>query len=253
MITQSYVIESIVAHPGRAAPSPWQPRFVAYNCLVSVRRVFGSSVGTKILIGATGLLLFAYLILHLAGNLLVFAGQDTFNAYAHTLSSNPLVVPAEIALLLFFAVHIYKALTMWTGNQRARPVAYEHRQWAGRSSRKSIASSTMIWSGVITFGFVIVHLAQMRFGRWYEIGDPPIRDLYRTEAEIFASPLWVGVYVVCMVLIGLHLRHGISSALQSLGIEHAVYTKRFVVVGTIVAILIGGGFALIPIWVYLTR
>src|SRR3954453_2413444 len=107
------------------------------------RRVFASSVGTKLLIGATGLLLFGYLLIHLAGNLMVFAGQETFNHYAHTLISNPLVVPAELALVLLFLIHIYKAVVMWTRNQAARPVAYEEKSWAGYTSRKSVASTTM--------------------------------------------------------------------------------------------------------------
>ena len=81
--------------------------------MVSLRRVFSTSVGTKLLIGVTGLLLFAYLVLHLAGNLIVFAGQDTFNHYAHALISNPLVIPAEIALLALFVLHIYKTVAMW--------------------------------------------------------------------------------------------------------------------------------------------
>src|SRR5215467_7866169 len=220
---------------------------------MSFRRVFSSSVGTKLLIGATGLLLFAYLLLHLAGNLLVFAGQNTFNAYAHMLISNPLTAPVEIGLLLVFLLHVYKTVTMWFANQRARPVGYEKKSWAGYTSRKSIGSTTMIWTGLVTLLFVGVHLAQMKYGAWYEIGSPAIRDLYRTEVDVFSSPLWVGVYVVCMILIGFHLRHGISSAFQSLGADHPVYTKRLVVAGTVLAILIGGGFAIIPLWVYFTR
>jgi succinate dehydrogenase / fumarate reductase cytochrome b subunit len=220
---------------------------------MSFRRVFSSSVGTKLLIGITGLLLFLYLVLHLVGNLMVFAGQETFNHYAHFLISNPLVVPAEIALLLLFLLHIYKTLTMWAANQRARNVGYEKKSWAGHTSRKSVASTTMIWTGVLVLVFVVVHVAQIKYGAWYEIGDPPIRDLYRTEVDVFSSPVWVAVYVVCMVLIGFHLRHGISSAFQSLGADHPVYTKRLVVLGTVLAILIGGGFAAIPLWVYFTR
>src|SRR5262249_24813188 len=84
--------------------------------LMSLRRVFSSSVGTKLLIGATGLLLFAYLLLHLAGNLLVFAGQNTFNEYAHMLISNPLTTPVEVGLLLVFLIHVYKTVTMWFAN-----------------------------------------------------------------------------------------------------------------------------------------
>lgn len=220
---------------------------------MSPRRVFSSSVGTKLLIGATGLLLFLYLVLHLAGNLMVFGGQELFNHYAHALISNPLVVPVEIGLLLVFLIHIFKTVTMWTKNRAARPVAYEQKSWAGYTSRKSVASTTMIWSGVATLVFVIVHVAQIKYGAWYQIGDPPMRDLYRTEVEVFSSALWVAVYVVAMVLIGFHLRHGIASAFQSLGASHPVYTKRLVVIGTIVAILIAGGFAVIPVWVYLTR
>jgi succinate dehydrogenase / fumarate reductase cytochrome b subunit len=220
---------------------------------MSFRRVFSSSVGTKLLIGFSGLLLFAYLILHLAGNLLILGGQEMFNHYAHALVSNPLVIPAEIALLVVFLIHIYKTVTMWAANQRARPVAYAKKTWAGDKSRKSIASTTMIWTGLVTLVFVPVHLAQMKFGALYQIGDPPIRDLYRTEIEVFTSPLWVGIYVVCMILIGFHLRHGIASGFQSLGADHPVYTRRLVVVGTAVAVLIGGGFALIPVWVFFTQ
>ena len=220
---------------------------------MSLRRVFTSSVGTKLLVGLTGLLLFVFLLLHLVGNLMVFGGQDLFNHYGNTLAANPLVVPAEIALLLVFLVHVYKTVMMWTANQRARTAGYEKKTWAGHTSRKSVASTTMIWTGVATLAFVLVHVAQIKYGAWYQIGDPPVRDLYRTEVDVFSSPIWVGVYVAAMVLIGFHLRHGISSAFQSLGADHPVYTKRLGVIGTVLAILIAGGFAVIPIWVYLTR
>ena len=220
---------------------------------MSPRRVFSSSVGTKLLIGATGLLLFGYLILHLAGNLLIFAGQETFNHYSHALISNPLIVPIELVLALIFVVHIYKAVVMWTKNQAARPVGYEQKSWAGYTSRKSVASTTMIWTGLATLVFVVIHVAQIKYGTWYEIGEPPVRDLYRTEVEVFSSPLWVAIYVAGMALVGFHLRHGIASAFQSSGASHPVYTKRLVVIGTVIAILIGAGFAISPMWVYLTR
>jgi succinate dehydrogenase / fumarate reductase cytochrome b subunit len=217
------------------------------------RRVFSSSVGTKLLIGLTGLALFAYLILHLAGNLLIFAGQETFNEYSHRLISNPLVIPVEIGLLLIFLLHVYKAVTNWLGNRAARPIGYERKHWAGHTSRKSVSSTTMIYTGLVVFAFVVIHLKQFKFGAWYEIGDPPVRDLYRTEVEIFSAPIWVAIYMVCVLLVGLHLRHGISSAFQSIGADHPVYTKRLVAWGTVLAVAIGIGFAIIPLWVFLTR
>jgi len=217
------------------------------------RRVFSSSVGTKLLMGITGLLLFLYLLLHLAGNAIIFAGRDSFNAYSHLLISNPLIVPVEIGLLLIFLLHIYKAVTNYVHNQRARPVGYKKKEWAHYTSRKSVSSTTMIWTGLVIVLFVIIHVSQFKYGAYYEVGQPPIRDLYRTEVDVFRMPVWVVFYVVCVLLVGLHLRHGISSAFQSVGASHPVYTKRIVIWGTVLAIIIGVGFAVIPVWVYFAR
>jgi len=217
-------------------------------------RVFSSSVGTKLLIGLTGLALFAYLVLHLLGNAVIFAGPDVFNRYSDTLISNPLILPIEIGLAAIFLLHIYKAIANYLGNQAARPIRYAKSRNAGHTSRKSAASSTMIWSGLVLLLFVVVHVKQFKYGTWYETAGPaPIRDLARTEIEIFSQPLWVAFYVACTLVAGLHLRHGIASAFQSIGVDHPVYTRRLTTLGIIFAVVIGGGLAVIPIWVYLTR
>ena len=217
-------------------------------------RVFSSSVGTKLLMGLTGLALFAYMVLHLAGNALILAGPDVFNEYSHALISNPLIVPIELGLLAIFVIHIYKAIQMWTANRAARPVGYLKKEPAGHTSRKSLASSTMIWSGLFLLVFVIIHVKQFKFGSWYQtVANEEIRDLYRTEIEVFQNPLWVVFYVVATLLVGLHLRHGIASAFQSLGIDHPVYTRRLTAIGIFFAILIGGGLAVIPVWLYFTH
>ena len=214
-------------------------------------RVFSSSVGTKLLMGITGLALFAYMVLHLVGNALIFAGRDVFNEYSHMLVTNPLIIPIELGLAAIFLFHIYKAVTMWTSNKEARPVGYLMKRPAGHTSRKSFASSTMILSGIFVLLFVIVHVKQFKFGSWYltaEHGD--VRDLFRTETEVFSNPAWVVFYVLGTLLVGLHLRHGIASGFQSLGLDHPVYTKRLTVLGIFFAVLIGVGLAIIPIWVF---
>jgi succinate dehydrogenase / fumarate reductase, cytochrome b subunit len=216
------------------------------------RRVFSSSVGTKLLMGLTGIALFVYMLLHLAGNALIFAGQDVFNDYSHTLISNPLIVPIEIGLLLIFLLHIYKGVTMWMQNRAARPVGYLKKELAGHTSRKSLSSSTMIWSGLVILLFVIIHVKQFKFGSFYQVTDSDVRDLARTEIEVFQNPFWVIVYIIGPLLVGLHLRHGFSSAFQSLGLDHPVYTRRLVVLGVVLAILIGVGLAIIPVWVSYT-
>jgi succinate dehydrogenase / fumarate reductase, cytochrome b subunit len=218
------------------------------------RRLFSSSVGTKLLIGLTGLALFVYLILHLAGNALIFAGPDIFNEYSHTLISNPLIIPIEIGLLLLFLVHIYKAARMWVDNQAARPDKYQKKAYAGHTSRKSFASTSMIVSGIIIFFFVLVHVKQFKFGSWYQVADSAeVRDLYRTEIEVFQQPFWVLFYVVGTLVAGLHLRHGIASGFQSIGVDHPLYTRRLTMLGIVLAIVIGGGLAVIPVVIYFTH
>ena len=217
-----------------------------------LRRILRSSVGTKLVIGLTGLLLFAYLILHLAGNAAIFLGQETFNEYSHTLISNPLIVPIELGLLLIFVIHVYKTVTMWMANRGARPVGYAKKELAGHTSRKGLASSTMIFSGLFIALFVVIHVKQFKYGSFYLVeGSDAIRDLYRTEIEVFTQPLWVAFYVFSTVIVGLHLRHGIASGLQSLGLDHPRYTRRITTWGLLLAILIAGGLGLIPILVYL--
>ena len=120
-------------------------------------RVFSSSVGTKLLIGVTGLALFLYLVIHIVGNLMVFFGPAAFNKYAFTLEGNPLVPIIEIGLLLIFLIHVYKTLRMFLENKTARPVRYAKKKYAGRPSRKTVASSTMIVSGLWLLVFIVMY------------------------------------------------------------------------------------------------
>ena len=218
------------------------------------QQYFSSSVGTKLLIGITGLLLFVYMILHLAGNALIFAGADVFNEYSHRLIANPLIIPIELGLLAVFVIHIYKTVRMVIVNNAARPIGYQKKAYAGHTSRKSFASSTMIASGLFLLVFVLIHVKQFKFGAYYQtVSASPIRDLYRTELEVFHNPLWVVFYVIGTIVVGLHLRHGIASGFQSIGADHPLYTRHLTTTGIVLAIIIGGGLGLIPIWVYLTH
>ncbi|MDE3155507.1 MAG: succinate dehydrogenase cytochrome b subunit [Acidobacteriota bacterium] len=210
-----------------------------------------SSIGSKILIGLTGLLLFLYLLLHLAGNLLVFLGPTTFNGYSHKLISNPLLGPIEILLLAIFLLHIYKVLRMWFANRAARPVPYARKEWARHTSRKSVSSATMILSGAIILLFVVLHVRMFKYGPEYSVPGTNIRDLYRLEMEVFSNPITVGFYLLCLLVVGSHLWHGVSSAFQSLGVDHPRYTPWIRFIGQALALIITAGFLVIPIWVYL--
>jgi succinate dehydrogenase / fumarate reductase cytochrome b subunit len=230
--------------PARA-PAAVPPR-------ASFPRVFHGSVGTKILIGSTGLALLLYLVIHVAGNLLVFFGPEVFNKYAYTLEGNPLIPVIEIGLLIVFLVHVFKTITMFLTNQQARPVRYVQKKYAGRPSRKTFASSTMIFSGLWLLMFIVVHVRAFRYGAEYEWPGGG-RDLYRLEMENFGNPWTVAFYVLSMFVVGSHLWHGASSAFQSLGVDSARWTPRLLVGGRLVAVLIAGGFIAIAVWACITQ
>jgi succinate dehydrogenase / fumarate reductase cytochrome b subunit len=214
-------------------------------------RLLSSSVGTKILIGITGLALFGYLIIHIAGNLVVFFGAAAFNKYAYTLEGNPILPIIELLLLLVFLIHIYKTVRMYLGNQQARPIAYAKKKCAGRPSRKSVASSTMIVSGLWLLAFLVIHVKAFHDGWGTEYEWPAGgRDLYRQEMETFANPLLVGFYIISMVIVGSHLWHGISSGFQSIGLDQPAWTRFILPAGKVIAVLIAGGFIVIALWAH---
>ncbi len=212
---------------------------------------FSSTVGTKILVGLTGLLLFGFLIGHLAGNLSLLVGADAFNAYAHKLESlGPLLYLVEAGLVAVFLAHVVKTLTVTRRNSSARPAAYQEKKWSGHTSRKSWSSTTMALTGLFILFFVVTHVRTFKFGTWYVDPATGHRDLYRLVAEIYANPLYVGFYVVAMLLIGMHLNHGISSAAQSLGWSNQRIGRTLVLGGRVLAVVIAVGFAMLPLYMY---
>lgn len=216
------------------------------------QRAFSSSIGSKFLIAFTGLALAVFLVAHLAGNLLFIAGPAAFNEYSHRLISNPLVYVAEFGLLAIFILHIVKTVTMFAGNVAARPSRYAARKWARTKndrSRKSVASSTMIVTGTILLLFVVTHLLTFKFGAYHETPEG-IRDLYRLQLAVFSSPAYVGFYMVAMGVVLFHLWHGLASAAQSLGVDSPVWTPRILFVGRALALILGLGFAALPVYTF---
>ena len=215
-------------------------------------RFFSSSVGTKVLIALTGLGFAAFLVTHLAANLMVLVDVHAYNEYSHKLVSNPLIYIAEAGLVLLFVTHAFKAIANYARNRGARPEGYSLKRRAGHTSRKTLASTTMIVTGTWLLVFIVIHLKLFKFGTWYDTPDGTMRDLARLVNEDFQKPLYVVFYVLSMAVVGLHLRHGLSSAFQSLGIDHPKYTPLILKAGLIVAIAMSLGFAAIPLVIFLT-
>jgi succinate dehydrogenase / fumarate reductase cytochrome b subunit len=214
-----------------------------------------SSTGRKILNGLTGLLLSAFILIHLIENYLVFAGPETFNMYVHYLTSlGPLLYVIEILLALVFAIHIVSAITVWLGKRRARPERYAVQKSTGNPSRQTIFSRSMIYTGILLLVFLVLHLKTFKWGPHYEAtyGDLVVRDMHRLVVEVFTNSGYVLWYEIMLILLGFHLRHGFWSGFQSLGLEHPKFSPIIFSIGIVFAILIAVGFLAIPAWIYVT-
>ncbi len=217
-----------------------------------------STLGKKLLMAATGLAMVGFLIGHLAGNLLLLAGDpEPYNAYSHFLISLGWVLIAiELVLLTILLVHVVAAISVSWTNRKSRQDRYQRYRTAGRSSKQNLASSTMVWTGVVLLVFTALHLYTFKYGPGEaegfvaEVEGEQVRDLYRLVIEVFQNPWYVLWYVGAMTFMGFHLRHGFWSAFQSLGVHHPRYTPLIYTAGILLAVVLGVGFLLIPVWIF---
>lgn len=215
-----------------------------------------SSVGTKILIAITGLLLFVFLIGHLAGNLQLLAGDGghAFNTYAYKLERlHYLLYAIELGLIAIFVVHIFKAVSNYLANQHARPQAYALKKPARHTSQKTLASTTMILSGLTVFVFVVVHVRMFKYGpaALLPTGEgTEMRNVYQLVVDEFQNPWLVAFYVLAVGLLGMHLSHGLASASQSLGATAPSWTAKAWKTGRVIAYVLAAGFAALPLFIF---
>ena len=210
-----------------------------------------SSVGKKFISGFTGLCLVVFLCVHLAGNLLLFLGQDPFNSYAHTLAHlghGAFVIVAEAGLLLFFILHIATGVSVVLKTRRTRSQPYYTRADAGGTSKKTLASRSMIVTGLVVLVFVVLHVKMFKFGpaELVLVNNTEMKDLYSLVVRAFKVP-WIAIaYTAVMILLGLHLRHGVWSSFHSLGASNPSIMPALRIGGLVVAILLTLGFVLLP-------
>jgi succinate dehydrogenase / fumarate reductase cytochrome b subunit len=219
-----------------------------------ITNIFRSSLGKKYIMAVSGLVMFLFVIGHLAGNLQFFLGAESINRYGHFLQSNPeLIWPARIFLLLMIGLHIWAAINLSIENRAARPVAYAN--W--NPTTASYASRTMLMSGIIIFVFIIYHLLHYTFvikdinltGQDFAaFQDPEKRhDIFRMMVVGFRN-LWVSLfYILGIGLLCLHLSHGVSAMFQSLGWKNKIYGPCLDSGARLIAWLIFIGYISIPI------
>jgi succinate dehydrogenase / fumarate reductase, cytochrome b subunit len=202
-----------------------------------------SSLGLKIVMALTGVILFGFVIGHMIGNLQVYLGREAFNAYAESLRAlghGTLLWIARGGLLVAVALHIWSAWRLTLLNRAARPVGY--REVERRES--SYASRTMRWSGVILLLFIVYHLMHFTFGVRAVHPHFVHGDAYHNFVTGFQSPLVSGFYVLAMLALGLHLYHGAWSFLQTLGLSHPRYNHlRYAFAGLLTLVILAGNIS----------
>jgi len=208
-------------------------------------KTFSSSIGKKQVQAVTGLLFCLFIAVHLMGNLTIYAGKDSFLSYVdHLHSVEALVTVAEFGLIFFAVLHIGMGLYLFLENRRARPVAYAVDKSAGG---RTIGSRTAPYSGALILVFVIFHLIRFRFVDKMTINDFTI--LSNTFAEF---GFWTLFYIAGVIVVAVHVSHGFWSGFQTIGLNHPKYMPFVERVGIIFSLIIGIGFASIPVFLFVS-
>ncbi len=208
-----------------------------------------ATVGKKVLMAITGLSIIGFLVIHLIGNLQIFAGQEQLNKYAETLQSmGALKWGFRSVIALFFVVHIWKGVVLWLENKKARPVSYTKEN----TLEATFSSKTMIYTGIMILLFVAYHISHFTLLDCHpEYENLPLVDgrfdVYSMVILGFSEPLISAIYIAAIAMMSLHLSHATASFFQTFGIVNPNSLKILKKISTIFAILIFLGYVSMPI------
>jgi succinate dehydrogenase / fumarate reductase cytochrome b subunit len=201
----------------------------------------------------SGTVFILFVLLHMYGNLKAFGGHDTFNEYAHHLRTfgEPILPYAGMlwliraTLLVSLVVHVVTAVALWRRARKARPVRYVMKKRTGAT----FASLMMRWGGVTLLLFIVWHLLNFSIGKVNVTGGAT-DDPYNLLVDTFGTWWLTIIYLVAMAMLGAHLHHGIFSATQTLGLTSNARSRTFSKrVAFTLAVIIAGGFSLVPLFV----
>ncbi|MFD9542884.1 succinate dehydrogenase [Streptomyces sp. NPDC060022] len=213
------------------------------------RTLWDSSVGKKMIMAVSGLIMLGYLSVHMLGNLKIFFGSDEFNHYAHWLRTlgEPFLHYEwalwiiRVVLVAAVVLHAVSAYQLSRRDIRARPNAYVHKK-----ARASYATRTMRWGGIILALFIVWHILDLTTGTvhtgGFQTGHP-----YQNVLDTFST--WYGnvIYIVAVLAMGLHVQHGFWSAAQTLGVGNATRDRVLKSLANILAVVLTVGFVSVPL------
>ena len=219
--------------------------------MVGALTLYQTSIGKKILMAVTGLILFGYTFLHMYGNLHIFEGREHFNAYAEWLrvmgyplfSRGVALWLVRIILIASLVGHVWAAWQVTKQDWDGRPVKYGQKKMIAAS----FAAQTMRWGGVALALFIVYHVLHFTTGTLYVEAPFSRVDVYGNVVNGFRNPIVSLIYILAMIALGLHLYHGVWSISQTLGWRNSVNNQLWRGFATVMAIVIAGGNSLIPL------
>jgi len=229
--------------------------YVATTTLVKGARATRSTIATKLTMAVSGLVFIGFVLAHMYGNLKAFAGHDAFNEYAEHLRSigEPLLPHSGLlwilraGLILSLVVHVASAVVLWRRASKARTVRYE----VTKRRNSSLSSRTMRWGGLTILVFLVWHLLNFSIVKVNPAGGSTA-DPYNLLVDTFDLWWMTLIYLVAMAALGMHLHHGTWSAAQTLGFTTTAASRaRAKAAGWIIAVVVAGGFSLVPLGVLL--
>ena len=221
--------------------------------------LFRSSIGRKVVMSLSGIFLMLFLIVHLLGNLQLLRDDQgmQFNLYTYFMTHNPLIKLISYSLYFTIILHSIQGIYLAWVNRKAKGSKYA----VSTNTSDSFFARYMIHLGLLILAFLLIHMYQ--FWLQMKLGAVPLvkypghehdfQDLYKPVVEVYSNIGYVVFYTVSMIFIAMHLIHGFHSAFQSLGLNHKKYNGLIRSIGWLYAILIPLGFAILPIYIYLTQ
>ena len=220
-----------------------------------ILQFFTSSIGQKIIMSLTGLFLILFLTVHLAGNISLLFSDDgaAFNAYTDFMGHNPIIQTISKGNFFFIFLHAIQGFVIYFKNKSAKGSKYA----VAAKNNMSWASKNMALLGTLLLAFILMHLGHFWL-RFKFFSDMPsvaydgkeVLNAYESVSIIFSNPIWVLCYLIGLVALAFHLKHGFASAFQTLGINHKKYTPIIKGLGFGYAILVPLGFAIIPLYMF---
>ncbi len=218
---------------------------------IASRPFFLTSIGKKYLMGFTGLIWAGFVLTHMAANMLILVSPDLYNKYGHGLVTSGILIPAEIVLVSALVIHVVMAIWLTMENRAARG-SQRYAVCAKGEKGGNLASRTMAIQGSVILAFIILHLITFKYGAHYEttVNGVVMRDLHRLVIEVFQQPGYVAWYVISLILLGFHLRHGVGSIFQSFGFKNDFYAPKIKALSIAYAVIVALGFLSQPIYVF---